>query len=173
MWFIIIFLSSQVHDIEFAPSLDIVINETLPAIQALKERGLCRYIGITGYPLGPLREVVERSRVKIDCVLSYCRLTLNDSSLTEFFEFFKSCGVAVINASPVSMGLLTEAGPRPWNPAHSKIKEACVKAVEYCRTKGVDITKLAVHYSTSFKEVGKNSINLIENYPVQFYFVYR
>ena len=130
-----------------------IINETLPAVQKLKEKGLCKYIGITGYPLGPLKEVVSRSKVKIDCVLTYCRLTLNDNSLIDCFEFFKSHGVALINASPLSLGLLTEAGPREWNPAHQEIKDACRNAVEYCKEKGVDITRLAVNYSTSFKEV--------------------
>ena len=43
----------QVHDVEFASSVDMIVNETLPAVQRLKERGLCRYIGITGYPLQP------------------------------------------------------------------------------------------------------------------------
>ncbi len=100
----------QVHDIEFAPSLDVILNETLPALKRLQERGLCRFIGITGYPLGPLREVLERSHVKIDSVLSYCRLSLNDTSLVNDFDFYQSKGVPIINASPLSMGLLTEVG---------------------------------------------------------------
>ena len=37
----------QVHDVEFASSVDMIVKETLPAVQRLKERGLCRYIGIT------------------------------------------------------------------------------------------------------------------------------
>ena len=68
----------QVHDVEFASSVDMmIVNETLPAVQRLKERGLCRYIGITGYPLQPLREIITRSNVKIDSVLSYARLELS------------------------------------------------------------------------------------------------
>ncbi len=100
----------QIHDVEFAPSLDVIVNETLPAVRRLQERGLCRFIGITGYPLGPLREVVERSPVKIDSVLSYCRLSLNDTSLVSDFEFYRTKGIPIINASPLSMGLLTETG---------------------------------------------------------------
>ena len=42
----------QVHDPEFAPSLDIVLSEVLPALQHLKERGLIRRIGITGCAFG-------------------------------------------------------------------------------------------------------------------------
>lgn len=41
----------QVHDMEFAPSLDMIINETLPALQKVKDAGKARFIGITGYPL--------------------------------------------------------------------------------------------------------------------------
>lgn len=33
----------QVHDPEFAPSLDVIINETFPALHALKETGKVRY----------------------------------------------------------------------------------------------------------------------------------
>ena len=35
----------QVHDVEFAPSLDIVLEETLPALQKVKDDGKARYIG--------------------------------------------------------------------------------------------------------------------------------
>ena len=91
----------QVHDVEFAPSVDIIVEETLPALQKLKQQGLCRYIGITGYPLGPLKRIIEQSHVKIDSVLSYCRLTLNDSFLINDFEFFKWRGIPIINASAV------------------------------------------------------------------------
>jgi len=143
----------QVHDVEFAPSLDVIIDETLPALQKLKEQGLCRYIGITGYPLGPLKEVITRSPVRVDSVLTYCRLTLNDSSLRNDFEFFRAKGVSIINASSVGMGLLTKAGVQYWHPASSEIKEACSAALRYCEDQGVDIGRIATNYSASFEEV--------------------
>lgn len=40
---------------EFAPSLDIIINETLPALQKVQQSGKARFIGITGYPLENFR----------------------------------------------------------------------------------------------------------------------
>ena len=91
--------------------------------------------------------------MKIDSVLSYARLSLNDSSLIDHFEFFKSRGVALINAAPVSLGLLTPQGPREWNPAMEDVKKACAGAVQYCTEQGVDITRLAVHYSVNHDEV--------------------
>jgi L-galactose dehydrogenase len=38
----------QVHDMEFCPSLDIIIDETLPALKKLKDAGFVKHIGITG-----------------------------------------------------------------------------------------------------------------------------
>ena len=50
--------SLQVHDPEFAPSIEVVLSQTLPALQRLKDEGKIKLIGITGYPL----EVQSRSR---------------------------------------------------------------------------------------------------------------
>lgn len=74
---------------EFAPSVDIIINQTLPALYEVVRDGKARFIGVTGYPLSVLREVIEKSPVKIDCVLSYCRLTLMDDTLKDYIPFFK------------------------------------------------------------------------------------
>ncbi|KAH8009819.1 hypothetical protein HPB51_020167 [Rhipicephalus microplus] len=47
-------IGADVHDIEFAPSIDVVINETLPALESLRQAGIIHYIGVTGYPLNTL-----------------------------------------------------------------------------------------------------------------------
>jgi aryl-alcohol dehydrogenase-like predicted oxidoreductase len=41
-----IYVLLQVHDMEFAPNLDIIINETLPALQKVKDSGKAKFIGI-------------------------------------------------------------------------------------------------------------------------------
>jgi aryl-alcohol dehydrogenase-like predicted oxidoreductase len=79
----------QVHDIEFAPSVDIVVNETLPALQSVVEAGKARFIGVTGYPVSVLKEAIERSNTKLDTVLSYTRDTLIDDTLKKFLPFFQ------------------------------------------------------------------------------------
>lgn len=152
----------QIHDVEFAPSVEMIINETLPAVGGLRDRGLCRFIGITGYPIHILKSILERSSVRIDCVLSYCRLTLYDPSLTEHFGYFRSKGVPLINASPIGMGLLASAPLQPWHPASDEIKDACAKAVRYCEEEGVDISRLAINYTTGFKEVGSHCSTVFE-----------
>jgi diketogulonate reductase-like aldo/keto reductase len=47
------------------PALQIV-NETLPALQRLKEEGLVRHIGITGLPLKVYRYVLDRCGGALD-----------------------------------------------------------------------------------------------------------
>ncbi len=37
-----------------------VVNETLPALQKLKQQGLIRFIGFTGLPLKVYRYVLDR-----------------------------------------------------------------------------------------------------------------
>ena len=148
----------QIHDVEFAPSVEFLVNNTLPALHRLQQRGLCRYVGITGYPLQTLKDVVvgcEKNSLRLDTVLSYARLTLHDSSLIKDFEFYKSRGIAVINACALGMGLLTtHCTLQDWHPAGVELKTACSKAARYCLEHGVDLARLAVNYSANFSEVG-------------------
>lgn len=54
-----------------------------------RDKGLIKYIGVTGYPVSVLKEFVEKSPVKIDMILSYARLNLLDDSLKEYLPYFK------------------------------------------------------------------------------------
>ncbi|KAM3742559.1 hypothetical protein ACB098_07G077100 [Castanea mollissima] len=157
----------QCHDIEFG-SLDQVVNETIPALQKLKEAGKIRFIGITGLPLGVFTYVLDRVPPgAVDVILSYCHHCINDSTLEDLLPYLKSKGVGIISASPLSMGLLTESGPPHWHPASPELKSACQAAAAYCKEKGKNISKLAMQYSLSNKDVssvlvGMNSVRQVE-----------
>ncbi|XP_050042984.1 uncharacterized protein [Dermacentor andersoni] len=137
----------QVHDVEFAPSVDVIVNETLPALESLRCAGIIRYIGITGYPLHVLREVLQKSSIRVDTVLSYCRGTLFDDSLADYLPFFQSMGLGVANAAPLGMGLLTSSPPPAWHPAAEDLKKACAEAAQFCKEAGYSIERLALQYS--------------------------
>jgi len=145
----------QVHDVEFCVSLEQLIKFTLPALAQLKAQGKVRYIGVTGYNLGTLQRLIEAAPPgSIDTVLSYCRATLFDRSLLgEPLQFFKQRDIALINASPVSMGLLSKRGPPAWHPATQDIKAVCAKAATFCTEQGEDITDLAVLWSLKQEEI--------------------
>ncbi|KAK9879810.1 hypothetical protein WA026_006869 [Henosepilachna vigintioctopunctata] len=145
----------QVHDVEFAPSLDIVLNETLPTLQEFVKEGKIRYIGVTGYPNSVLKEVIEKSN-KINCVLSYTRLTMIDQSLKQFIPFYKSKNVGIINASVHGMGLLTNSGPPAWHPAPESLKIICANAAKFCKENDVELGRLAVYFA--LQEEGPSTI---------------
>ena len=140
----------QCHDIEFG-SLDQVVNETLPTLQKVRDSGKVRFIGITGYPLNIFSNVLNRT--EIDTILSYCHYSMNDTSLENIIPFLKGKDVGIINASPLSMGLLTNQGPPQWHPAPNEINDVCAKAVAYCQNRGVDIAQLAVQFSVANTEI--------------------
>jgi len=136
----------QCHDIEFADH-DQIVNETLPALHALKEQGLVRHVGITGLPLKVFPSILDRVEPGlVETILSFCHYELNDTSLADLLPYFKEKGVGVINASPTGMGLLTPQGAPGWHPASDALKEGCRKAVAHCEARGADIVKLAVQF---------------------------
>lgn len=137
----------NVHDIEFA-DLDQVVEETLPALVELREKGLVGHVGITDLQLENLKWVVEHSEPgTVESVLNFCHYCLNDDKLLDFLPFFEGKGIGVVNASPLAMGLLSSRGVPDWHPAPEQLVKACSKAAEYCQRMGYPIEKLALQYS--------------------------
>jgi len=145
----------QCHDVEFV-GLDQIVNETLPALREIQEMGKVRFIGITGYPLKIFREIMTQTHV--DTILSYCRYSLNDTSLLDLLPYLQKRETGIINASPLSMGLLTQRGVPDWHPASKEIVAACSSAAAYCRENGVDIAQLAVHFSTANSDIASTLV---------------
>lgn len=137
----------NVHDVEFS-DLDQVIAETLPALHALKEAGKVRHVGITGLPLAKLRYIIDRVPAgTVETVLSFCHYCLNDDSLAEHVAYFEQHRVGIINASPLSMGLLSERGAPDWHPASAELKQYARRAAAFCKRHGYPIEKLAIQFS--------------------------
>ena len=146
----------NVHDIEFQAALpgglQKVVDETLPALFELKAKGVVGHVGITDLQLQNLKWVVERCE-GVESILNFCHYTLNDDALADYIGFFEQHGVGIINASPLSMGLLSERGVPAWHPAPKPLVAVCQKAAEHCKAKGYPIEKLAVQYSVSFPRI--------------------
>ena len=139
----------NVHDIEFA-DLNQVVNETLPALVELRDKGVVGHVGITDLQLENIKWVVEHTpEGMIESVMNFCHHTLNDDKILDFLDLFESRGIGVINASPFSMGLLTKRGVPAWHPAPQPLVDVCRKAVEHCEAKGCPIEHLAIRYSIS------------------------
>ncbi|KAG4077491.1 hypothetical protein HA402_002918 [Bradysia odoriphaga] len=136
----------QIHDIEFAPDLDILLHETIPTLEELRREGKVNFIGVTGYPLNVLNNSVLMAPGRFSTVLTYARYTLIDQSLTSYLETFHDHKLGVICAAGHSMGLLTNSGPQNWHPASDEIKSICKEASDICQEKGIELGKLAMHF---------------------------
>ena len=144
----------NVHDIEFQEELpgglQKIVDETLPALVELREKGIVRHVGITDLQPENLKWVVEHAeKGTVECILNFCHYTLNDTLLADYLGFFEMNGIGVINASPFAMGLLSRRGAPDWHPATWALREACKKAADYCEQKGYPIDKLAIQFATS------------------------
>ena len=144
----------NVHDIEFQGDMEgglqRIVDETLPALVELRDKGIVKHVGITDLQPENLKWVVEHAPVgTVESILNFCHYSLNDTLLTDYLDFFEQYGVGVINASPFSMGLLSQRGAPAWHPATQDLQQACAKAAAYCESQGYPIDKLAIQFSTS------------------------
>lgn len=115
------------------------VLEAARTLFKLKDQGVVRNVGMSGYPLG---ELVRISRLiashppyrPLDVILSYSNDTLHADLLSAWRPLFAARPSSVpeakweppmlINASPFSMGLFSDRGPPPWHPADPKLLEA-------------------------------------------------
>lgn len=141
----------NVHDIEFADrfySLDMIVEETLPALVELKQKGVVSHVGITDLQLPNIKYVIDHvAPGTVESVLCFCHYCLNDDAIADYLDYFEERGIGVINASPLSMGLLSQRGVPDWHPAPKPLVEVCKRAAEYCNEVGYPIEKLAMQYS--------------------------
>lgn len=134
------------HDIEFV-DLDIVVNETIPALRKEVDKGKVRFIGVSGYPMKIFQTMMERA--DLDVVLTYNHYTLQNDMALELIEPCATNGVGLINAAPFSARLLTDAPLPEWHKATDQVREVAAKAAKHCRDAGSDIAKLALQYSAA------------------------
>ena len=142
----------NVHDIEFQAAMEgglqKVVDETLPALVELKKKGVVGHVGITDLQLENLKWVIDHSEEgTVESILNFCHYCLNDDKLVDFLDYFESKGIGVINASPLSMGLLTVRGVPDWHPAPKPLVEACARAAKHCADKEYAIERLAIQFS--------------------------
>ncbi|KZT74499.1 Aldo/keto reductase [Daedalea quercina L-15889] len=131
---------------------DQLILDGLAELQKMKDEGIVRAIGITGYPLPTLLRlallVLHTSPYKpLDVLLSYSHLTLQNSAFADFAPIFRERARVgqLLTASPLNMGLLTPTPPI-WHPAPPELKDAVKKVAEACSSWEGGMVNVAVGY---------------------------
>lgn len=150
----------------------------------LKEQGIVRNVGIGGYPLPTLlrlsRLIASHAPFRaVDILVNYSNHTLQNDLLSQYTAKFaqepkqarlsgaQRAGISVpdwiaptiINASPFSMGLLTDKGPPAWHPANQKLKSLCLEASETLSARGQSLAKVAAHFGFRGSELKKQGSN--------------
>ena len=135
------------HDVEFVP-LEQIWEETIPAVLKLKEQGKVRAVGFSCYPMKTFNTVLDHVENNIDCVLSYNRYTLQNTSFAdELLPRLTAKGIGAMNAGPFSARLLTNAELPAWLKEPEEVKAAARAAAKLCQSRGVDIAQLALQFS--------------------------
>jgi len=133
------------HDVEFANSMDQIINEALPELQRIKKEGKARYIGISGYPLDVLLAVARK--FKVDFILTYSHYSLQNERLVDYIDEFQKLGCGVISAAPLVLAFFTRQGPPSTHYAPTEMKNLSPIISKLCDSKGIDVAQLAVKYA--------------------------
>jgi aryl-alcohol dehydrogenase-like predicted oxidoreductase len=137
----------QLHNIEFA-SLGTLFEDTFAEMLSLREQGVCRYVGMTGYPAAAICRAIRET--DLDVALTYAHATLLDDTLQrEIVPVAHDHGVGLINAAAVALGLLTPNGPAyaASHPASAPIREAALRMADLCASRGADLAFVANQYS--------------------------
>ena len=92
--------------------------------------------------------VLDQVENDIDCVLSYNRYTLQNTTFTDdLLPRLAAKNIGAMNAGPFSARLLTNAELPAWLKEPEAVKAAARAAAKLCADRGVDIAQLALQFS--------------------------
>ncbi|PWZ02217.1 DUF21-domain-containing protein [Testicularia cyperi] len=143
----------------------------------LKDEGVIRRVGISGYPLPVLlrlsRLVATNAPYRpLDVILSYSNHCLHSDVLIGWKDLFAADPRGtdssslpdlqwkppiLMNGSPFSMGLLTDGGPPPWHPASEELKAATQEASRQLLAKGENLSLTALTYGLRGSELAQST----------------
>lgn len=145
------------HDAEFVEPRDVLA--AVAELRRLRDQGLVRYVGISGYPVRVLARladmVLEQTGEPLDAVLSYGHFCLQNTQLgrPDVLARFRAARVdCLLNASMLGMGLLTSRGVddapmASWHPAPPALRAACAALAAVAARHGERLEEVAIRWA--------------------------
>lgn len=147
------------HDVEFVRPQEVLV--AVQTLRELRDLGLIRFVGISGYPLEVLADLARRIKDEtgepLDAVMSYAHYTLQNTNLyTQALSGLRDAEVeCVLNGSPIGMGLLRTQGVPigdlgDFHPAPKALRKRCQDSSRLFEAFGVDnerLETLAIRFS--------------------------
>jgi hypothetical protein len=127
-------------------------------LRRLRDEGVLRYVGISGYPVDKLSQlaetVLQETGEPLDIVMSYANFTLQNTRLhSRALPRLIAAGVDVVpNASPLGMGLLRRDGVPigamgDFHPAPDALRSAVKRAAECATSHGEKLEVIAIRFA--------------------------
>jgi len=138
----------QIHDVGSLANI-LGSDGAMRALEEAKAAGIIRWFGLATRDLSLL---ATAARQGFDTVLTYSDYTPIDRSASELIETVAKDGrgVGVINASPLSAGLLAGAdpasAPRTNDPEIERRRIDAIALYRFCRDEGVSVRALALQF---------------------------
>lgn len=145
------------HDVEFVSPSEVL--EAVCELRRLRDRGVIRYVGISGYPVKVLADlaamILEETGEPLDAVLSYANFTIQNHQLgeQEHLDRFGAAQVGcLLNASILGMGLLTtrgvDNGPMAsWHPAPPELRKRCSDLSVMAQADGEHLEEVSIRWA--------------------------
>ncbi|KAG5979176.1 hypothetical protein E4U55_005478 [Claviceps digitariae] len=145
------------HDVEFVSAAEVL--EAVKELRRMRDQGVIRYVGISGYPVEVLvslaEMILEQTGEPLDAVMSYSHFSIQNSQLgrADILERLRQAGVECVpNASILGMGLITTRGAdngpmSSWHPAPPQLREACHSLAEIARRSGERLEEVAIRWA--------------------------
>ena len=145
------------HDVEFVSPQEVLI--AVMELRRLRDEGVIRYVGISGYPVETLASLAEMILLEtgepLDAVLSYSNFCVQNAQLGDkaLLERFRDARVeCVLNASMLGMGLLTTRGVdqspmASWHPAPRELRLLCNNLADFAQQEDERLEEVAIRWA--------------------------
>lgn len=141
------------HDIEFGHEEQII--EGLKELKKLKDEGIVKNIGITGYPVQFLYKMAlvaneDEEIGPLDAILSYSNGCIQNVTLFDYYEkFINECNIKkIMNGSILSMSLLRSQPTHSFHPASDDLKSSVKNvAKQLLNSYNLELADLATRFA--------------------------